>query len=44
MAALYWVQDNISNSGGNPVSVTIFGEPVGSESVSVLVNILNTRP
>ena len=37
VAALQWVKANIRKFGGNPDNVTIFGESVGSSSVSILM-------
>lgn len=37
VAALEWIRDNISNFGGDPDNVTIFGESGGGAKVSILM-------
>ncbi|XP_062580478.1 uncharacterized protein LOC134242419 [Saccostrea cucullata] len=41
--ALRWVKDNIASFGGNPDSITIFGESAGGFSVSLLSLIPQNR-
>jgi len=43
IAALRWVQKNITRFGGDPSNVTIFGESVGATSVGILLAIPEAR-
>ncbi len=43
VAALEWVRDNIANFGGDPGSVTIFGQSGGGRKVSTLLGMPAAR-
>ncbi|XP_026678740.1 pyrethroid hydrolase Ces2e-like isoform X2 [Diaphorina citri] len=43
MASLQWVQANISDFGGNPNNVTLFGESAGAASIHYLLMAPSTR-
>ena len=43
IAALHWVQHNITAFGGDPGAVTVFGESAGAGSVALLVAAPSTR-
>lgn len=43
ITALKWVQVNISNFGGNPANITLFGESAGSQSICTLLSIPAAR-
>ena len=42
IAALEWIRDNIAAFGGDPASVTIFGESAGAMSVITLLSLPRT--
>jgi para-nitrobenzyl esterase len=43
IAALEWIRDNIAAFGGDPASVTIFGESAGAMSVITLLSMPQTE-
>lgn len=40
-AALYWIQSHISNFGGNPDSITLFGESAGAVMIGLHLQMNN---
>lgn len=43
IAALRWVKENISQFGGDPDNVTVFGESAGAESIGALLAIPQSK-
>src|SRR4030043_1519504 len=43
IAALEWVRENITNFGGNPNNVTVFGESAGGMSIGCLLTMPKAR-